>query len=84
MLDHYRSRLDLTREGLAQHLNEHRGERWLTEGLARGWKAIQETMDPIARQCSELMVVDYLLKKESSDRYHRQFKIRSWSRMRRF
>lgn len=68
-----RVRLDLDGDQLAARIQEHRNKKWMAEGLAQGWKAIQETMDPLARRCAESMVAEYLRDEKTPDRFHRKF-----------
>ena len=60
-------------EAATDYIVENIEEPWMLEGLERGWRAVLETLDPTARQCAYLMVADYMAKKKTPDRFHRQF-----------
>lgn len=60
-------------DAVVDHIAENIEEPWMADGLERGWKTAQETLDPLARRCLYLMVADYMSAKRSPDRFHRQF-----------
>lgn len=40
--------------------------------MEEGWKKAREALDPVAKRCIYLMVSDYLTRKATPDRVHRQ------------
>lgn len=59
-------------DAVVNHIAENIEEPWMVEGLERGWKDVQETLDPVARRCVYLMVADYMTQQKPPDRFHRQ------------
>jgi hypothetical protein len=57
----------------ADYVAENIEKPWVRDGIEKGWKAVLEATDPLARECLTLMVADYMAKKETPDRFHRQF-----------
>ncbi len=60
---------------VSNHIADHMHERWMSEGLGRGWRLGLETMDETARRCAFLMAADYMAQKKVPDRAYRQFGI---------
>lgn len=60
-------------EAASKYVEENIEQPWMVEGLDRGWRAVLETLDPLARRCAYLMVADYMAQKKEPDRFHRQF-----------
>lgn len=71
-LQRIRTRLDLDREQLLREMHDNKDNKWMAEGLARGWRLSLEAMDETARECAYFMVADYMAEKKTPDRLHRQ------------
>lgn len=53
-------------------ISENLHERYMSEGLARGWRLGLDTMDDTARVAAYAMVADYMVQKKKPDRLYRQ------------
>lgn len=72
-LDHIRIRLAFgNMKETASYIANNMDKKWMSDGLARGWRLGMDTIDDIARECAYLMVADYLAEKKEPDRTFRQ------------